>query len=127
MLLLPEWVGSVLHGTAAVLYCSVPVTLGVIEWRDAFITVILGGEGETGSCRHATVACSLQTLTQRSASLYEQLCNNVCSYVNRVSCLSVSFVTGSSVLMDSFFFYHHSLFCPHKQGQFRIFLSRSIR
>ncbi len=105
MLLLPEWVGSVLHGTAAVLYCSVPVTLGVIEWRDAFITVILGmGEGETGSCRHATVACSLQTLTQRSASLYEQLCNNVCSYVNRVSCLSVSFVTGSSVLMDSFFY-----------------------
>lgn len=78
MLLLPEWVGSVSHGTESVLYCSVPVTLGVIEQRDAFITVMLGmGEGEKGSCKHATVTCSLQTLTQRSASLYEQLCNNV--------------------------------------------------
>lgn len=103
MLLLPEWVGSVSHGTEAVLYYSVPVTLRVIERRDAFITVMLGmGEGEKGSCRHATVACSLLTLTLRSASLCEQLCNNVCSYVNRMSCLTVYFVTGSSVLMDSF-------------------------
>lgn len=79
MLLLPEWVGSVSHGTEAVLYYSVPVTLGVIERRDTFITVMLG-EGEKGSCRHATVASSLLTLTRHSASLCEQLCNDVCSY-----------------------------------------------
>ncbi|KAL1278299.1 hypothetical protein QQF64_024972 [Cirrhinus molitorella] len=76
MLLLPEWVGNVSHGAEAVLYYSVPVTLGVIERRDTFITVMLGmGEGEKGSCRHATVASSLLTYTQHSASLSDRSCS----------------------------------------------------
>lgn len=81
MLLLPEWIGSVQHGAEAVLLYSVPVTLGVIEQRDPFITVTLPmGEGENGSCRHATVACSLLTHTQRFTSVSATVC--VCSYMN---------------------------------------------
>lgn len=47
MLLLPEWVGSMSHGAEALHY-SVPVTLGGIDRRDAFITVMLwdGGRGK---------------------------------------------------------------------------------
>lgn len=63
MLLLPAWVGNVLHGAEAVHYYSVPVTLRIIERRNAFITVMLGmGEGEKGSCRHAAVALLITNL-----------------------------------------------------------------
>jgi len=50
------------HGAEALLHYSVTVTLGGIDWRDAFITVMLwdGGRGK-GSCKHSTVACSLLT------------------------------------------------------------------
>lgn len=51
MLLLPEWVGSMSQCAEALLHYSVPVTLGGIDLRDAFITVMLwdGGRGK-GSC-----------------------------------------------------------------------------
>lgn len=68
MLPLAEWVGSVSHGGETLLHYSVSMTLGVTERRDAFITVMLVmGEGEKGSCRDATVACSLLTNIQCSA------------------------------------------------------------